>query len=157
MQLIYTKAIEYIDTYYPIRDTLLAIHTEQQENYEIGKAAVDNKIKSGQWNWLTSDSPHYKAEITKAKPQTSTNILKSYISNADTEKLIPSDIRRFNWLYSHILTCCFIICGAFSGMRRSEIYSLHPDSFKKLKLKDQVFYSLQSYHCLLYTSDAADE
>lgn len=146
MQLIYSKAIEYIDTYYPIRDTLLDIHTEQQENYEIGKAAVDNKIKSGQWNWLTSDSPHYKAEITKAKPQTSTNILKSYISNADIEKLIPSDIRRFNWLYSHILTCCFIICGAFSGMRRSEIYSLHSDSFKTLKLKDQVFYSLQSYH-----------
>tara|TARA_R110000751_G_scaffold76666_3_gene154558 strand:+ start:38 stop:1141 length:1104 start_codon:yes stop_codon:yes gene_type:complete len=31
-------------------------------------------------------------------------------------------------------------------MRRSEIYSLHSDSFKTLKLKDQVFYSLQSYH-----------
>ncbi|MBB1294629.1 MULTISPECIES: integrase [unclassified Pseudoalteromonas] len=146
MQLIYSKAIEYIDTYYPIRDTLLAIQTEQQDNYEIGKAVVDRKIKTGQWNWLTSNSPHYKAEITKAKPQKPTDILQSYASNIEIKGLIPLKITEFDWLYSHILMCCFLVCGAFSGMRRSELYGLHSDSFKTLKLKEQTFYSLQSMH-----------
>jgi len=146
MQLIYSKAIEYIDTYYPIRKTLLDIHTEQQENYEIGKSIVDRKIKTGQWNWLTSSSPHYKAEIGKAKPQRPTDILQSYASNIEEKGLIPLKITEFDWLYSHLLMCCFLICGAFSGMRRSELYGLHSDSFKTLKLKEQTFYSLQSMH-----------
>ncbi|MAD89527.1 MAG: integrase [Pseudoalteromonas sp.] len=146
MQLIYSKAIEYIDNYYPIRKTLLHIHTEQQENYEIGKAVVDRKIKTGQWNWLTSCSPHYKVEICKAKPQRPTDILQSYASNIDEKGLIPLKINEFDWLYSHLLMCCFLVCGAFSGMRRSELYGLHSDSFKTLKLKDQTFYSLQSMH-----------
>ncbi len=146
MQLIYSKAIEYIDTYYPIRQTLLNIHTEQQENYEIGKTVVDRKIKTGQWNWLTSSSPHYKAEISKAKPQRPTDILQSYASNIEEKGLIPLKIKEFEWLYSHLLMCCFLVCGAFSGMRRSELYGLHSDSFKTLKLKEQTFYSLQSKH-----------
>jgi len=146
MQLIYSKAIEYIDNYYPIRHMLLDIHTEEQENYEIGKNIVDKKIKNGQWRWLNSTSPNYRVEVCNAKPQKSMNVLLSYISDTNTEKLLPNNIKKFYWLYSHILTCCFIICGAFSGMRRSELYSLHPDSFKKLKLKEQTFYSLQSYH-----------
>ena len=146
MQLIYSKAIEYINTYYPIRQTLLDIHTEQQENYEIGKSIVDRKIKTGQWNWLTSSSPHYKAEICKAKPQRPTDILQSYASNIEEKGLIPLKITEFDWLYSHLLMCCFLVCGAFSGMRRSELYGLHSDSFKTLKLKDQTFYSLQSMH-----------
>lgn len=146
MQLIYSKAIEYIDNYYPIRQTLLDIHTEEQENYEIGKSIVDKKIKNGQWKWLNSNSSNYRVEVCNAKPQKSMHVLLSYISDTSTKKLLPNDIKKFYWLYSHILTCCFIVCGAFSGMRRSELYSLHPDSFKTLKLKEQTFYSLQAYH-----------
>lgn len=146
MQKIYSKALEYVENYHPLRSKLLDIHTELQENFNIGKTIVDNKIQSKQWNWLTSESPHYRVEVAKAKPQKPTEIIQSFIVDHLDKEHIPNDNRDFEWLYTHLLTCCFLICGAFTGMRRSELYALHEDSFKTLRLKEQVFYSLQSMH-----------
>lgn len=107
MQKIYSKALEYIENYYPLSSKLLDIHTELQENFNIGKAIVDKKIQSKQWNWLTSESPHYRVEVAKAKPQKPTEIIQSYIVEHLDKKYIPNKNRDFEWLYTHLLTCCF--------------------------------------------------
>ncbi|WDE12031.1 integrase [Thalassomonas haliotis] len=146
MQLIYAKAIKYVEDYHPIRTLLLDINTELYENYQIAKSIVDAKISTGQWKWLTKSSPQYRIEVFKANPHKPQDIVNSYIKGTPYENLISTGKGRFSGLYNHLLVCCFVVCGAFTGMRRSEIFGLHENSFKSLQLNDQTYYSLQSMH-----------
>ncbi|RZG13763.1 integrase [Pseudoalteromonas sp. CO342X] len=146
MQLIYSKAIKYIEDYHPIRHLLLDINTELYENYQVAKLIVDNKISSGQWNWITKSSPQYRIEVSKATPQKPKDIINSYIKGTPYEHLISTGRGMFANLFTHLQVCCFAVCGAFTGMRRSEIFGIHENSFKTLQLNEQTYYSVQSLH-----------
>ncbi|MBF4437323.1 integrase, partial [Vibrio anguillarum] len=43
-----------------------------------------------------------------------------------------------------VQTVCFIVCGALTGMRRSELFCLHSNSFKEKEVYGKKYYVLQS-------------
>ncbi|TMP38286.1 hypothetical protein [Pseudoalteromonas rubra] len=140
---LYSKAIDLVETYYPYRHKLADIEKELQDNYLKGKSVVDFNIKSGKWNFLNESTTQCKArEVNKASPQKSSEILSRYSSETPFKNLKTA----FNWkkLYGRITTACYICCGAFSGMRDSELSVLKPNSYFCDEIDGHIFHLLQS-------------
>lgn len=146
MEKIYLNSINYVEELYPHKELLSDLARDLRLNYEMGKHIVDKKISSGIWNWLDQNSPEYRVEINKHKPQKYSDIIESYLQNTPLEKYINNKVMCFqSWLVK-ILTSCYIVCAAFTGMRKSELYGLHADSFKSRSFNGKTIHSLQSYH-----------
>ena len=145
MEKVYSKCIEYLEELHPHRELLCDVATEMRINYEMGRHSVDQKIESGLWQWLCKDSPSYRVEVNKSKPQTYKRIIESYLLNTPLEKYITHSSAKFQAWLVKIQTVCYIICAAFTGMRKSELYGLHSDSFKARTYNGKDIYTLQSY------------
>ena len=110
-------------------------------NYTMGKKLVDKKIDSGTWKWLSYDSPDYRIEVNKSKPVPYKNIIESFLVGSPIEKYyLPTASRMQGW-FSKVLTACYILCAAFTGMRRNELYGLHSDSFKTRIFNGKTIYT----------------
>lgn len=146
MQKIYLWCIKFIEELHPHKELLNELASELRLNYTMGKKTIDKKIGSGTWSWLSYDSPNYRIEVNKSKPVPYKLIIESFLVGSPLEKYcIPSAARTQGW-FSKILTACYILCAAFTGMRRNELYGLHSDSFKTRIFNGKTIYTLQSYH-----------
>lgn len=145
MEKIYGKTIEYVEEFYPHKELLSELATELKKNYELGKLFVDKKIDSGTWNWIDRSSPNYRVEVNKHQPQRYQAIIESFLTGTPLEQYIISDISSFTAWLVKIQTACYIVCAAFTGMRKSELYGLHSDSFIKREFNGKTIYSVQSY------------
>ncbi|WP_444996702.1 hypothetical protein [Aliikangiella sp. IMCC44359] len=146
MELIYSEAISLVKKVHPHKELVHELLFELHKNYQLGKSYVDNKIESGQWKWITKESQDYRIEVNKHKPDKYSDIIEAYIEGTSLETEIPRHTGRFQGWVTKVQTACFVLCAAFTGMRRNELYGLHPDSFKRKSMGSQTFYSLQSFH-----------
>ncbi|MDN5369240.1 MAG: hypothetical protein PWP74_548 [Shewanella sp.] len=144
MEKIYGIAINNVNEFFPHKELLSELTTDIRLNYEIGRNIVDKKIDNGVWNWINKDSEQYRVEVNKHKPQTYYSIVKSYFIGTPLEKYIISNSIKFSAWLSKILVSCYMVCAAFTGMRKSELYCLHSDSFKKRNFNGKTIYTLQS-------------
>lgn len=146
MEKIYSWCIKFIEELHPHKELLNELASELRLNYTMGKKSIDKKIESGTWPWLSYDSPNYRIEVNKSKPVPYKLIIESFLIGSPLEKYcIPSVARTQGW-FSKILTACYVLCAAFTGMRRNELYGLHSDSFKTRIFNGKTIYTLQSYH-----------
>jgi len=145
---LYAKAIELVEDFYPHRDLLATLEKELQENYLVGKEIIERKKELGVLKFLdtrvkNSKINHMQAqEISKVKPYKTSDILSKYSSMT-----LFKDLKSFpKWkkLYGRITTACYICCGAFSGVRDSELSALKPDSYYCDDINGQTFHFLLS-------------
>lgn len=146
MELIYGKALSIIEDVHPHRELIHSLITDLHDNYLLGKREVDVKINSGQWQWLKKNDPAYRVEVNKFKPSKDLEIIASYILGTPLENLVPINGSRFKGWITNVQTACYVVCAAFTGMRRSELYGLTADSFKARVFDNQKYYFLQSQH-----------
>lgn len=145
MEKIYAKAIDYVEELYPHRELLCELMIELRRNYVLGKQCVDKKIDSGYWKWMNRESPDYRIEVNKHQPQKYETIIESFLIGTPLEKYIIKQMGKFSAWLVKIQTACYIVCAAFTGMRKSELFCLHEDSFIQREFNGKVIYSLQSY------------
>ncbi|AZL64185.1 TPA: hypothetical protein QCD44_004065 [Enterobacter hormaechei] len=147
--ILYGEAVRLVELAWPHRETLAQLERELQSNYDIGRAVVDYKILTGKWTWLTNGqgklcSKEYVEEINKATPRSQNTLIKNHLTGTG---LLPSSAADGNWLVSfraQLQAACFICCGAFTGMRVSEIFELHVDSFHTYTINGQDFHSVSA-------------
>lgn len=145
---IYGKAIKLVEDALPHKKLIAETELRLQKNYIAAKVALDNKIKNGSKFACVNtkgeiiDNRKYLTAIANNHPQELSTI------TAPLSNLIPDikitncdDFRRY---YGQLITACYIVCGAFSGMRDSELDKLTPDSYYKDSFKDRDFHLLQS-------------
>ncbi|KAA3645223.1 MAG: integrase [Proteobacteria bacterium] len=144
MEKIYGKAISVIELCYPIKEELNDLLCLLRENYLEGKHIVDRKIDDGEWIWLTKKSTQYKTEVNKKIPIKDKEVIKEFVTK---HKLESSDVfssLNIRNIFSIIQTASYILCGAFSGMRKSELFHIKTDGFVKRIENKQTYYSIQS-------------
>ena len=148
---IYGQAISDVEQAWPHKEKIAQLERDLQTNYDIGRTAVDYKLASGRWNWLYDakgniDTKKYTEEINKATPRAQSEIISQYLKGTG---LLPNEQESAdgNWLTewrSRLQAACFICCGAFTGMRVSELFELHEDSFHSYTIDGQIFHSLHA-------------
>src|SRR5690606_17171763 len=146
MELIYGKALDIVEALHPQRESIHSLLTDLHDNYLLGKKEVDMKIESGQWKWLKKDDPAYRVEVNKFKPSKDIEIIESYVQGTPLETFAPINSSKFKGWITNVQTACYLVCAAFTGMRRSELYGLTADSFKTRIFNNQKYYFLQSQH-----------
>jgi len=146
---IYGEAIKDVELAWPHRKKLAELERNLQSNYDIGRSRVDYKLATGRWTWLYDkngelNKKSYVEEINKATPKSQTEIIAQHLAGT---KLLPKHKADGNWLVrwrTKLQTACFICAGAFSGMRVSELFELHEDSFFTRTINGQVFHSVSA-------------
>ncbi|EIA1617528.1 hypothetical protein K6809_001132 [Vibrio parahaemolyticus] len=146
--LLYGEAIRLVELAWPHRERLAQLERDLQANYDIGRANVDYKITTGTWRWLYDrngklKSKKYVEEINKATPQSQSEIIYQALTGTG---LLPDDKADGNWLTkwrSQLQAACFVCCGAFTGMRVSELFELQADSFHSYSVDGQMFHSVR--------------
>ncbi|MCE9970391.1 hypothetical protein ACLH0G_15275 [Aeromonas rivipollensis] len=149
VNLLYGQAVNDVEKAWPHKEKLAQLERDLQSNYDIGRAAVDYKLTTGRWKWLYDaggnlDSKRYTEEINKATPRNQSEIIAQHLTGTG---LLPKNDADGNWLVSwraKIQVACFICCGAFSGMRVSELFELHEDSFHTYTINGQTFHSISA-------------
>ncbi|MEZ9655614.1 hypothetical protein AB4277_13200 [Vibrio splendidus] len=145
---LYGKAIELVEQAWPYRNDLGQLEQDFQENYEAGQRVVDEKIRNGEWTWIEikgdAKNKHAKArEANRFQPYSGQELLQlarkkiSYIPAG-------SNGHWWNSYRTDIATSCLICCGAFSGMRESEIFELTKESFEEATYNHQTFNLVRS-------------
>lgn len=142
--ILYGEALEMVNTVWPFRHKLVQLERELYENYSIGKDIVDAKIKSGRWSWLVNSKGlllkrKYHEEVSKAIPRSFKSIINIHLSDTN---ILPAFGADGNWLREwrgKLQTACFICCGAFTGMRVSELLELQSDSFYMREIEGKMF------------------
>ncbi|MDK9762972.1 hypothetical protein KI743_13250 [Vibrio sp. D420a] len=146
---IFGKAIELVEDAYPYREEIAHMEYSLQTNYLAGKSAVDKKIDSGRLQWLIdaegniTNTARYAQEINKHEPQKKSDIIKTDLGAINELSSIRNgtDFKRY---YSQLITACYICCGAFSGMRDSELGELTPKSYYREHFDNRDYHMLQS-------------
>lgn len=151
---IYGEAIAQVEQAWPHREALTQLERELQANYVHGRAEIDAKIASGQWRWLNDSEGNlkkktYAEEINKAMPESYATIIHRHLANTDLLSDGQADGNWFNRWVNQLLTACFICCGAFTGMRVSELFELNQNSFTTREFDGQTFHLVQSAHLKL--------
>ncbi len=147
--ILYGKAVDLVEQAWPHQKKLIELERKLQENYDAGRAVVNRKIASGQWKWLHDengnlDTHRYSQEINFALPNDIAVIATTILKNTD---LLPLEKINGDWLVSwrgQLQAACFICCGAFSGMRVSELFELHKNSFVTYEIDGQKFNVLRA-------------
>lgn len=143
---IFGKAIELVEQAWDSRHSLAQIEQRLHDNYIAGRTIVQNNVNEGRWNFLTNtqgeimNRHQYAQEIHKATP----NEIGELLQGLPT--YMPGDINGNDWrrYYGQLITACFICCGAFSGMRVSELTELTPHSYFNTEFDGTTFHMLQS-------------
>lgn len=149
VNVLYGQAVSYVEKAWPHREKLAQLERDLQSNYDIGRAAVDYKLAIGRWKWLYDvegrlNSKKYVEEINKATPRSQSEIITQHLRGTG---LLPNHNVDGNWLFkwrANLQAACFICCGAFSGMRVSELFELHEDSFRTYTINGQLFHSVSA-------------
>lgn len=150
--LIFGEALKLVEIAWPYRWKLAQLDRDLQSNYDAGRAIVDYKINTGIWQWLSNESDPvayaktYTEEINKATPRRQREIIQQAL--ADTP-LLPVgekslDGTWFSRWRSSLQSACFICCGAFTGMRVSELFELRSNSFSTYTFEGQVYHSVRA-------------
>ncbi|WP_412514009.1 hypothetical protein [Shewanella indica] len=146
---IYGKAIELINDAHSHRDLIADIEYKLQKNYLDGKEILDKKIKSGNRFVFTNingditDKHTYASRVNDHQPLPPKIILdemKDIISGVEVNNLI--DFKRY---LGQLITACYIACGAFTGMRDSELDKLTPFSYYRDNFDGRDYHMLQSH------------
>lgn len=146
---IYGRAIELITDAYSFCDELAKLNDELQESYLTGKAEVEKRIKNGQISYLTNsqgtitNKQEFANRVNSYQKDKSKGLLFNY-NRCVPKSLQVLDVIEFRRLYGQVITACYICCGAFSGMRDSELGELSPDSYYVEVIEGREFHLLQS-------------
>jgi len=146
MERIYRFCFDTINTYHPHREALHELQADLREVYLQGQHAVDGKIDSGLWQWLDRRSPEYRVEVNKHKPCSYRDVIEAHLLDTPLATLLPFDYRLLSGVLIELQTVCYIVCGALTGMRRSELYCLHANSFKEKEIYGKTYQVLESVH-----------
>lgn len=140
---LYGKAIEIVEAFWEYRTQLGLLERKFQDNYEIGQKIVEEKIRKGEWHWLEIEgdakNKHAKArEANRFQPASGKEILDCMRKDIPN---IPRDVNGHWWMDQkfNISIACFICCGAFSGMRESELFELTSKSYRVATYGENVF------------------
>ena len=144
MQKLYSHIVSLIEQYHPHKELLHSLMKDLRKNYELGKKCVDDKIASGTWKWITEDSPDYRIEINKHMPIVYSDLIDSYLEDTPLREHLSSNINLLEGKITMIKIACIMVCAAYTGMRRSELFSLHGNSFIKKEINGQQFCYLTS-------------
>lgn len=147
MEKLYLQVLNTVNTLHPYKEDIHKLLFDLKENYNLGKSIVDNKIDSGVWKWITKDSPDYRVEVNKAKPTSYIDIIDAHVNGTILDEFVPKNMTKIKGWISEVQVSCFIVCAAFTGMRRSELYGLHANSYKTTEILSQNFSTVEStYH-----------
>ncbi|MEH0689932.1 hypothetical protein H4F17_12770 [Vibrio cholerae] len=140
---LYGKAIELVEQAWNFKSELGDLEFRFQENYKEGQRIVEDKIRNGEWSWIEIDgdakNKHAKArEANRFQPYSGQELLDQARSQIP---YIPRNANGHWWnsYRTEIATACFICCGAFSGMRESELFELTKDSFEVATYGNKTF------------------
>lgn len=147
--ILYGEAVRLVEQAWPHRGTLTQLEQSMQANYNAGRALVDSKIASGKWQFLHDtngqlDTHGYAQAINSMMPQPQAAIITKMLNGTG---LLPSEKVNGNWLVlwrSQLQAACFICCGAFTGMRVSELFELHCDSFYTRQIDGHSFHLVRA-------------
>jgi len=144
MQKLYSHIIELVEFYHPHKELLHNLLKDLRKNYKLGKKSVDDKIATGKWKWITADSSDYRIEVNKHIPIPYSDLISAYIENTPLEKKLLHKITVLEGKITMIKVACIMVCAAYTGMRRSELFSLHGNSFIKKEINNKQFCYLTS-------------
>lgn len=144
MQKLYGYAIDMVNTFHPHKENIHFLLKDIYKNYQLGKKAVDYKMSSGTWSWLEESSHEYSVEVNKHKPLLYKELINSHLDDTPLKALLPDNEVLIQSKLSRIKVLCVLLCGAFTGMRRSELYGLHEGSFVRKEINGNTFYYLKS-------------
>lgn len=133
MQEIIGNAIHVVEHYHQYRYKLELLEIVLYEAYTSGITLIENKIKSGAWKrevWVGQDNTlSRKAKQEAIKKIDYNTIIIRYMSDIDTmQGDNVSTYREYQKLISHIHTSCYIVLAGLTGMRASELITLHTKS-----------------------------
>ncbi|EEY98024.1 phage Integrase [Vibrio sp. RC586] len=146
MEKIYSYCFQQIEDFFPYKEAIHELLHDLRQNYEEGKRRVDEKISSGKWTWINQDSTDYRVEVNNHMPASYHSIIKSHLSETPLYLKLPHNERKLQSAIIELQTICFIVCGALTGMRRSELYCLDSNSFRDKELYGRKYYVLRSEH-----------
>lgn len=144
MEKIYGHCFRLVEKYHPHKEEINELLHDMRQNYEEGKRRVDDKIKTGIWNWLDETSPNYRVEVNKHQPFSYRNLFEAHIDNTVLAELLPKHALKAQGKVIELQTACYIVCGALTGMRRSELFCLHSNSYKEKEVYGRTYSVLQS-------------
>ncbi|WP_210441884.1 hypothetical protein [Vibrio crassostreae] len=145
---IYSQAISLVTNALPHKELISDIEASLQANYIDGKQALDEKIKQGRrFSFMKIDESWDNRKYTQAikdnQPKLNDQIIIPLRHKIEGIKLDNgNDFRRY---HGQLITACYIICAAFSGMRESELNKLTPDSYYKDTFDGREYHMLQSH------------
>ena len=142
------NAVNLVETAWQHRDKLGETERRLQENYKLGEQEVHNKIKSGQWKWLTvqEGTPefrhHFAKETSHFSPFKPSDIISELLGEYPDR---PTDANGAWWHLQrgNLTAACFVCCAAFSGMRESELFELTSDSYYNAIYSGRTFHFLK--------------
>lgn len=146
---IYGKAIELINEAFPHKELIAKVENELQENYLNGKYILDENIKNGEkYTYLDHNkniinNHKYFIAITDYLPKKAKDIIQPLQGKINSiQSANGNEFRRYT---GQLLTACYIACGAFSGMRDSELDKLTPESYYKDTFEGRDYHMIQSH------------
>jgi integrase len=146
MEKIYNYCFQQIEDFFPYKEAIHELLHDLRQNYEEGKRRVDEKISSGKWTWINQDSTDYRVEVNNHMPASYHSIIKAHLSETPLYMKLPHNERKLQSALIELQTICFIVCGALTGMRRSELYCLDSNSFREKEMYGRKYYVLRSEH-----------
>lgn len=158
---IYGEAIRLVEEAWPHKEVLAQLQRDLQQNYNEGRNFVDRKIQSGEWNFLVKQDGKlrmrlYTQEISAATPRYQRDIIAEALESTGLLHRAGTSRNWFSIWQGHLRAACFICCGAFTGMRISEIFEIHRNSFFTRTL-DGVDFSVLSGSTHKLTSSKRNE
>ncbi|MGL4381197.1 MAG: integrase [Vibrio sp.] len=144
MEKIYGHCFGLIEKYHPYKEEIYELLHDMRQNYEEGKRRVDDKIKTGTWHWLDEASSNYRVEVNKHQPFIYQSIFEAHLGNSELGNLLPKHAVKVQGKVIELQTACYIVCGALTGMRRSELFCLHSNSYKEKEVYGRTYSVLQS-------------
>ncbi|WP_430457918.1 hypothetical protein [Rheinheimera sp.] len=145
---IYGRAIDLIETAMPYAQMIADTEQALQANYLEGKRILYEKLQQGRtFTFIKEDgsiAPYkYSSCIIDNQPQNPSALIAPLATKLPDISLNKSS--EFHRYLGQLINACYIVCGGFSGMRRSELNKLTPNSYYKDTLNGRVFHMLQSH------------
>ncbi|EME0077300.1 integrase [Vibrio vulnificus] len=144
MEKIYSHCFGLVEKYHPHKEALHELLHDMRQNYEEGKRRVDDKIRAGTWHWLDETSRDYRVEVNKHQPFSYSSIFQAHLEHSELAMLLPKHAVKVQGKIIELQTACYIVCGALTGMRRSELFCLHSNSYKEKEVYGRTYSVLQS-------------
>lgn len=143
---LYAEAIELVETYWPYRELLTRVDKELQKAYEEGEKIVHLRIAEGKIKakdaFTKNGSVYAHIAFKESSVSPEEIIQKNFGGNTVFAGIIT--YKDFTRLLTRLRFFTYICIGAFTGMRRSEIYEINRDSFYKTVFMGSSFFFVKS-------------